>query len=98
MPAAWWVFSAFMRVMEAISSIDAEVCSSDAACSVAPCDSDCDALATCDEAVATCCAPCARSCVAVRSVVMMPFTTHRTTTASAIDAAKTPMMSHNSRR
>ena len=87
-----------MRVIEAISSIDAEVCSSEAACSVAPCDSDCDALATCDEAVATCCAPCARSCVAVRSVVMMPLTTQRTTTARTIDAAKTPMMSHSRTR
>ena len=40
----WRQFSAFFRVIDAISSIDADVSSSDAACSVAPCDSDCDEL------------------------------------------------------
>ena len=39
-PAALSEFSAFLRVMDAISSIDADVSSSEAACSVAPCDND----------------------------------------------------------
>jgi hypothetical protein len=44
--AAWRECSAFCRVIDDISSIDAEVSSSDAACSLAPCESDCDAVAT----------------------------------------------------
>ena len=51
--AACWLCSAFCRVIEDISSIDAEVSSSDAACCVAPCDSDCDELATWVAAEAT---------------------------------------------
>ncbi len=41
--AAVWEFSAFLRVIDAISSIDADVSSSEADCSVAPCESCCDA-------------------------------------------------------
>src|SRR5580765_1942392 len=45
-PAADCEFSAFLRVIDAISSIDDEVSSSDAACSVEPCDSDCEEFDT----------------------------------------------------
>ena len=51
-------FSAFWRVIDAISSIDAEVSSSDAACSVAPCDSDCAEVDTWPAAEAVPCAAC----------------------------------------
>jgi len=39
-PAADWEFSAFLRDMELISSLEAKVSSSEAACSLAPCASD----------------------------------------------------------
>ena len=44
--AACWEFSAFLRVIDAISSIDADVSSSEAACSAAPRESDCAEVAT----------------------------------------------------
>ncbi len=73
--AAWWAFSEVLRVIEAISSIDAEVSSSDAACSVAPCDSDCDDVATWLAADTTASAPCFRSAAVVRSRTLTEWTT-----------------------
>ena len=61
--------------MEAISSIDAEVSSSEAACSVAPCDSDCAETATCVAALVTCSLPERR----LLTVPVSVFTTVRTT-------------------
>src|SRR5579864_3591140 len=61
MPAADCEFSAFLRVMEVISSLDAEVSSSDAACSEAPCASPWLEEATCEDALVICSAPSASS-------------------------------------
>ena len=57
--------SAFRRVVAAISSMDADVCSSAAACSVAPCDSDCEPVETSPEIAFTCAVP-------VRNVPITP--------------------------
>ena len=56
-PAAPREFSAFLRDMELISSLDAEVSSSEAACSEDPCASDWLEEETCEAALATCSAP-----------------------------------------
>ena len=87
--AACVAFSAFLRVIDAISSIDADVSSSDAACSVAPCDSDCADEATCVAALVTCSLPERRLWTMLVSV----FTTLRTTYATTPNArnASTPM-------
>ena len=67
MAAADCEFSAFLRVMDVISSLDAEVSSSDAACSEAPCASDWLEEATCEEALAICSAPSESSVTVFRS-------------------------------
>jgi hypothetical protein len=71
-----------LRVIEAISSIDAEVSSSDAACSVAPCDSDCDDVATWLAADTTCSEPCFSSAAVLRSRRLTEWTTQPTRPAT----------------
>ena len=53
-PAAAVEFSVFLRAMELISSLEAEVSSSEAACSEEPCASTWADEAICDAALATC--------------------------------------------
>src|SRR5690349_20118591 len=67
-------FSAFLRVMEVISSVEAEVSSSDAACSVEPCASDWLEQDTCVDALAICWEPDESSLVMVRSVRLTRYT------------------------
>ena len=84
-------FSAFRRVIDAISSIDADVSSSDAACSLAPRDRLCADPATCVEAAATCCAPSRRSTAVVRSAWLMPRTAHTTATPTTSESTSITM-------
>src|ERR1700694_2855428 len=64
-------FSLFLRAMELISSLDAEVSSSDAACSDDPCASDWLEEETCPAAAATCSAPSESPPTAVTRVRLM---------------------------
>ena len=79
-----------MRVIDAISSIDADVSSSDAACSVAPCDSDCADVATCVAALVTCSLPERR----LATIPLRVVTTVRTTYPTAANPrnARTAML------
>ena len=72
--AACWEFSAFLRVMEDISSLEAEVSSRDAACSEAPWAKDWLAPETSPEALETCSAPSASSVTACVRTLLMPRT------------------------
>ena len=76
--AAVPAFSAFLRVMELISSLEAEVSSSEAACSEAPCASCCEEEETCEAALATCSAPSLSSPATWPSARLMPRTTNST--------------------
>ena len=79
----------FLRAMELISSLDAEVSSSDAACSEAPCASDWLEEETCDAALATCSPPSDSSVTACRKWRFTCRTMNTTTTASI---SENPMM------
>src|ERR1035438_1599603 len=75
-------FSAFLRVMEVISSVEAEVSSSEAACSDAPCASAWLEEATCEEALLICPDPSDSSKATRRSPLLRLRTT--LTTAAPI--------------
>ena len=83
---------ALVRVIVAICSSDAEVSSSEAACSFEPIDSDCAEDATCPAAEAICVAPVRSVPIALRS---MPTTARRiitTTTTAATTSEMTNTM------
>src|SRR6266568_7078873 len=75
--AACCEFSAFLRVMEDISSLEAEVSSREAACSEAPWAKDWLDPETWPEALETCSAPSASSLEALRKVWLVCRTTNR---------------------
>ena len=70
--------------MELISSLDAEVSSSDAACSEDPCASDWLEEETCEAALATCSAPSASSVTACRRLPLIWRITKKTAAPAAI--------------
>src|SRR5579871_1020082 len=83
-PAADWEFSAFLRVIDVISSVEEKVCSKDAACSDAPCARDWLDDATCPAALQICSALCASSDavfqLAFRDAIPRPSVTSRIAT------------------
>lgn len=80
-------FSVFLRAMELISSLDAEVSSREAACSEAPCASDWLDDDTCEAALAVCSAPSLSSVTVCRKAPLIWRTMKTTPTATTSDRA-----------
>src|SRR5579885_1326917 len=79
-------FSEFLRAMELISSVEAEVSSSDAACSEAPCARDWLEEETCEAALAVCSAVCESSPTTRRRLAVICRLTNQTANATSIEA------------
>src|SRR5207248_4070176 len=95
--AALREFSVFLRAIELISSLDAEVSSSDAACSEDPCASDWLEEETCEAALATCSAPSESSATACRKLLLICWTTTNPTAPTNRDSPIKAVSSHLAR-
>src|SRR4051812_44838874 len=80
--------------MELISSVDAEVSSSEAACSEDPCANDWLEEETCEAALATCWAPSPSSQDISRSCVLIRRTTNNATEPMESERAINAMVNH----